>query len=396
MLKLALFQRWGHAFTLALMATATHPSAAQANAGPTNAIPVTTIQTNTAQASTTQTNTTQTNTTQASPTQASLTRLTCETMATWGSNTTLTYQVAGPVAGPESSGTTPLTLTVLTQTRNGHLQTLIRNAVVQDYRQLAPDADFSRLPFDGEFRAQPNNGDRLYGTPASAHGLYVSLRPMAGQPKQIQIVHYFGAGKFARSTIGTCQTETPATDAAARQLIAQLQTHLQAQNWVEADRLTRRLLAPESATMPPAGPALTDPALIREIDQAWLTASNSRFGLSVQLRLWQAATIAHPTNLEAAVNNFRDRVGWKIAAPRTEQDFISSDWRNESELNRSLQSPVGHLPWAGVSDQVVQRIAVPPPGVHCGSCSIDAIQLRHDRFYTYIPRLMMRLKFALG
>lgn len=366
MLKLALFQRWGQAFTLALMAAATHPIAAQANAAP------------------------------ASTPQASTTRLTCETMATWGSNTTLTYQVAGPVAGPESSGTTPLTLTVLTQTRNGHLQTLIRNAVVQDYRQLAPDADFSRLPFDGEFRAQPNNGDRLYGTPASAHGLYISLRPMAGQPKQIQIVHYFGAGKFARSTIGTCQTETPATDAAARQLIAQLQTHLQAQNWVEADRLTRRLLAPESANMPPASPALTDPALIREIDQAWLAASNGRFGLSVQLRLWQAATLAHPTNLEAAVNNFRDRVGWKIAAPRTEQDFISSDWRNESELNRSLQSPVGHLPWAGVSDQVVQQIAVPPPGVHCGSCSIDAIQLRHDRFYTYIPRLMMRLKLALG
>jgi hypothetical protein len=53
------------------------------------------------------------------------------------------------------------------------------------------------------------------------------------------------------------------------------------------------------------------------------------------------------------VNVFSDRVGWKRTAPRPIDDFVSSDWLNESELNYSVQAPVGHLPWAGVSDQEV-------------------------------------------
>lgn len=137
------------------------------------------------------------------------------------------------------------------------------------------------------------------------------------------------------------------------------------------------------------------PELIRAIDQMWLTASNGRFGLSVQLRLWQQALSEHPNNREAAVNAFRDRVGWRLAAPRAEVDFISSDWLNESELTYSLQAPEGHLPWTGVSDEVVQSIAIPPPGVHCGSCTTDAMQLCNERFYGYLPQLMGWVELSL-
>jgi hypothetical protein len=64
---------------------------------------------------------------------------------------------------------------------------LLNASALSDYAQLAPDADYAQLPFEETFRGQPNNGDRLYETPASVHGLYVSLRPTSGQPQQITI-----------------------------------------------------------------------------------------------------------------------------------------------------------------------------------------------------------------
>lgn len=178
---------------------------------------------------------------------------------------------------------------------------------------------------------------------------------------------------------------------------AVLRQLLRGQNWAAADRETRRLLAPYSVPYetPPEALTLT-PELVRAIDQAWLAASDGRFGLSVQLRLWQAAQAAHPNDRDAAVNDFRDRIGWKIPAPRQEPDFISSDWRNESELIYSLQAPEGHLPWAGVSDAVVQDLATPGPGEHCGSCTIDAMYLRDGRFYGYIPSLFSTLQQAMN
>ncbi len=178
--------------------------------------------------------------------------------------------------------------------------------------------------------------------------------------------------------------------------IAPLKQLLQAQDWAAADRETRRLIAPEFVSLrPPANWVVTSP-LIQAIDQAWLQASNGRFGLSVQARIWQAVKAAYPQNEEAAVNAFRDRVGWKLTTPRSEPDFISSDWLNESELTYSLNAPVGHLPWAGVSDAVVRAIAIPPAGEHCGSCTTDAMQLRNEHFYRYLPQLFVKVQGALA
>lgn len=329
-------------------------------------------------------------------------RVTCQTRVSLRQGESLTYRLAGSL--PETSAAeipqnpvgTAVTLTVQWQDQNGRVQTLLNAAALSDYEQLAPDADYSQLPFEEAFRGQPNNGDRLYGTPASAHGLYISLRPTSGQPQQMQTIHYLGADEYVRSTVGTCQTENGDLNAAIDEQLAVLQERLQAGDWAAADRETRRLLAPESVLLPPFDPAVMQPELIRAIDQMWLTTSNGRFGLSVQLRLWQEALADHPNNHEAAVNAFRDRVGWKLTAPRAEVDFISSDWLNESELTYSLQAPEGHLPWAGVSDEVVRSVAVPPPEVHCGSCTVDAMQLRNERFYLYIPQLMERVELSLA
>ncbi|NJM21116.1 MAG: hypothetical protein HC836_20885 [Richelia sp. RM2_1_2] len=177
---------------------------------------------------------------------------------------------------------------------------------------------------------------------------------------------------------------------------SQLQQFLKSKNWAAADKETRRLLSPEKDPYGP-NPASIPLELIREIDRAWLAASDGRFGFSVQAKIWRQAMATHPKNSEAGVNAFRDAVGWKLIVPRTENDFISSDWLNESELNYSSTSaPVGHLPWAGVSDEMVQSVAVPPPGQHCGSCTIDAMSLRYQRFYGYLPQLFIRIEAALN
>ncbi len=328
-------------------------------------------------------------------------RVTCQTMVSLSQGVSLTYRLRGSLPEttaaeiPQNPVGTTLTLAVQWQDQNGRVQTLLNAATLSDYEQMAPDADYSQLPFEETFRGQPNNGDRLYGTPASVHGLYVSLRPTGRPAQQMQTVHYLRPSEYVRSTVGTCQTDNADLDGAVDEQLTLLQDRLQSEDWAAADRETRRLLAPESASLPPFEPVLVQPELIRAIDQMWLTASSGRFGLSVQLRLWQQALANHPNNREAAVNAFRDRVDWKLAAPRAEVDFISSDWLNESELTYSLQAPEGHLPWAGVSDEVVQSVAVPPPGVHCGVCTVDAMQLRNERFYRYIPQLMERVELSV-
>jgi ankyrin repeat protein len=189
-------------------------------------------------------------------------------------------------------------------------------------------------------------------------------------------------------------TQKPSGGTATTNATAKLQQLLNAKNWKAADQETRLLLSPQKD---PYGPnaAKIPLKLIQDIDRGWLKASGGRFGFSVQAKIWQQAVKAHPKNTERAVNALRDRVGWKLKSPRTENDFISSDWLNESELNYSLQAPVGHLPWAGVADADVLSVAVPPPGQHCGSCSVDAMQLRYGRFYTYLPQLFARVKLAL-
>jgi hypothetical protein len=338
--------------------------------------------------------------------QGTPSRIACETMVSLGQGGTLTYLLTGSL--PETTAADnlqnpiapALTLTVQWQTQTGRVQTLLNAAALIDYEQLAPDADYAQLPFEDPFRGQPNRADRLYGTSDSVHGLYVSLRPTSGLPQQIQTVHYLSPSEYVHSMVGTCQTANANFDGAIDEQLTLLQERLQAQDWAAADRITRRLLAPGTTSLPPFDPLPSDPVLLRPelikaIDQMWLTASDGRFGLSVQRRLWQEALAAHPSDGAAAVNAFRDRVGWKLAAPRAEVDFIGSDWLNESELTYSLQAPEGHLPWAGVSDEVVQAIAVPPAGVHCGSCTVDAMQLRNEHFYRYIPKLMERLALCL-
>jgi GUN4-like len=170
--------------------------------------------------------------------------------------------------------------------------------------------------------------------------------------------------------------------------VLKLQQLLKAKKWKEADQETRQLLQI---------PSQVSDSLMQAIDRVWLKASNNHFGLSIQAKFWQEAKAKYPKDHQKTTDAFRDRVGWKIAQPRRDEDydFISSDWRNESEMNFSDKAPIGHLPWAGVSDAEISKLMA---GVAegCGTCTTDAMQLRNERFYGHLPQLFDRVKAAIG
>jgi GUN4-like len=328
--------------------------------------------------------------------QASPKPIVCQATIPVEQGASLTYRLTGvfpdPIAAnmPQNPIGWTVTMTVQRRDRNGRIQTLLNQAIARDYEQVGPDADYSKLPFTGEFRGKPNDGFRLYAVQASTHGLYASLRPTRGQPQKIQILHYLSKGQLSRSIAGTC---TPKADHSA--ILTPLQIALNAKQWAKADQETRRILSPSSVSLQPMPEIKLTSELLQDIDQLWMNASNGRFGLAVQAQIWREVQRKHPKNQMAAVDAFRDRVGWKIPRPRPDNDFISSDWRNQSELTYSEKAPIGHFPWAGVNDAIVQSIAVPPPDTHCGVCTVDAMQLRNERFYGEIPKQMQKFQAAL-
>jgi WD40 repeat protein len=68
------------------------------------------------------------------------------------------------------------------------------------------------------------------------------------------------------------------------------------------------------------------------------------------------------------------------------------EWLTEMEITHSLDAPVGHLPWAGVSwAQISKLMSVES----CGSCTIDAMYVQGERFNQYLPILYNWVETAL-
>lgn len=121
----------------------------------------------------------------------------CQAVIPLPGGDSLIYQITGNFVGAETI------MTVHRRRGNDRPQILLRPTYADDYETIGPDADYSKLPFTGTFRGQPNNGRRLYAVRGSVHGLYVSLRPTSGVPQRMQVVHYLSSGNFVRSGNGT-------------------------------------------------------------------------------------------------------------------------------------------------------------------------------------------------
>ncbi len=109
---------------------------------------------------------------------------------------------------------------------------------------------------------------------------------------------------------------------------------LAASKWKEADEETREIMVKvvgregigwlneESINKLPC----TD---LRTVDQLWLEYSDSRFGFSVQKRIYE--------EVERDWEKMGDRVGWRERGK----------WLSISSLTYDINAPLGHLPGAG-------------------------------------------------
>jgi hypothetical protein len=130
---------------------------------------------------------------------ASPTNTVCNAIATSGS-TQYTYTI---VLAPDKLK--PATISVFKRTGSPMSGApLLRNGNLTSYEQDAPDADYSRPPFDREFRGEPNNGKWIYGYRGSVHGLFVSALPKTGTVQRIQVVHYLSRNGAIKSSPMTC------------------------------------------------------------------------------------------------------------------------------------------------------------------------------------------------
>jgi hypothetical protein len=146
--------------------------------------------------------------------QTTTRKLTCETTIAVTNGGTLTYKITGSIAVNRAGQpvipnrrNSNLLMTVQRRNRNGKIQTLLNNVVLQHYEQVAPDADYSQLPFSAGLRGKPNNGQGLYSIPGTLHGLYASFRSLESLPPQFQfqVVHYLSANQWVRSSIDRCR-----------------------------------------------------------------------------------------------------------------------------------------------------------------------------------------------
>ncbi|MGB3199408.1 MAG: GUN4 domain-containing protein [Nodosilinea sp.] len=175
-----------------------------------------------------------------------------------------------------------------------------------------------------------------------------------------------------------------------------LRSHLAAQDWQSADAETRRILEP---WVHPGGdifgnPLATNipPEVLQTLDRLWVEASDGRFGLSVQQQIWQEVREQHSVDSAVAAKAFGDRVGWTRPPGVDDPTFVAGEWLTEPEINYSLDAPVGHLPWAGVSwAKITEILSVQS----CGSCTIDAMYLQGERFTRYIPLLFSWVATAI-
>ena len=72
---------------------------------------------------------------------------------------------------------------------------------------------------------------------------------------------------------------------------------------------------------------------LRIIDDMWINSSNSRFGFSIQVKIWHSIT-NQPTSKASKLREFAKRVNWRVG----------DEWLKHEQLDFSLTAPLGHLP----------------------------------------------------
>ncbi|MEO1430491.1 MAG: GUN4 domain-containing protein [Cyanobacteria bacterium J06633_8] len=120
-----------------------------------------------------------------------------------------------------------------------------------------------------------------------------------------------------------------------------LRDYLIAQNWQQADIETRRVMRQaagkeESRYLDKEDMSNISCLDLSTIDNLWFESSKGRFGFSAQKEIWQqiVTKIDYETDCEVGFH-----LGWRV----------NKSWLIHSQLNFSLNAPIGHFPCLGVS-----------------------------------------------
>ncbi|PZV11729.1 MAG: protein kinase [Pseudanabaena sp.] len=144
--------------------------------------------------------------------------------------------------------------------------------------------------------------------------------------------------------------------------------------WQESDRLTNAIILELANKNRIAELTSNDISQIScdiwiAIDQAWIQASNNRFGWSIQQQIWKSLSgrlIYEENNyweFAKVYEKFAARVGWR--KPRwLNLAFSPKIWRKYENLSFDISAPKGHLPslffWEGFNlvDIVLYRLEI--------------------------------------
>jgi serine/threonine protein kinase len=143
--------------------------------------------------------------------------------------------------------------------------------------------------------------------------------------------------------------------------LQKLQEALNFGQWQESDRLTNGIILELAAKDKISKLTAEDINqiscnVLTEIDQAWMQASNNRFGWSIQKQVWQeiGGKLIYTKDIywqfASIYEKFGDRLGWR--KPRWINFGLSPKiWRKYENLIFAINAPRGHLPsllfWEG-------------------------------------------------
>jgi predicted NACHT family NTPase len=160
----------------------------------------------------------------------------------------------------------------------------------------------------------------------------------------------------------------------------QLEAYLKAQQFREADEETRRLMLETVGKEADDELRLKDIETfpcedLRTLDELWVKYSQGRFGFSVQSQIYHRLRGAKKYNYEVG-EKFSEEVGWRV----------KGKYKNYSELNFTLYTEKGHLPYfiqGRLVEMVIEKnniIVILTEGIissfvqRCVECNIKAVQ----------------------
>ena len=125
------------------------------------------------------------------------------------------------------------------------------------------------------------------------------------------------------------------------QAFLKLNKLLQSQNFKEADKETREVILKVANRESEGWLRIEDAEKfpcqeLGTIDQLWLRYSKSKFGISVQQRIYQSLGGTKEYNYDVW-KSMAERVGWRQ----------KGKWLSYNDLNFSPTAPIGHLPGTG-------------------------------------------------